>query len=334
MVQIIKRKRTSCRRGGKSPLIVIIPVLLICCSLAICFLSLLFVRRHSNELAAIITDNPPSLHDKQISGRLQKNITRHEHIRSLSFHDVDIAARYKYLSSKYNQSQSIDCGRGPAYDKYFSLDSLNRSRFNEDRKLYERFFAKHRHDENFKNTYVELGAFDGVRESNTRFFDECLGWDGLLIEGNPTMYERLVKNRPNSHRLSYAPSCVHAGETVEFYAASFTNAGLTDHVTVIKNNKKIQVPCGPLGPILEKMFPEGHITFFSLDVEGAEKLVLDTIDFNKIRVDVFMIEVENGLCKRDEECEVRNQVRELMKTAGYKTKIKRCPNVGCICTSR
>jgi hypothetical protein len=108
---------------------------------------------------------------------------------------------------------------------------------------------------------------------------------------------------------------------VEFYAATFTNAGLTDHVTVIKENKKIRVPCGPLGPILEKMFPDGHITFFSLDVEGAEKLVLDTIDFSKIRVDLFMIEVENGLCKRDEDCEVRNQVRELMKTAGYKRKL-------------
>ena len=249
------------------------------------------------------------------------NTTRRKIIRNLSFkEDHDVAIRYNYQPPSYSRSQSPDCGIGPDYDAYFSLDSLKRSRFQEDKKLFHRFFAKHMNDENFKGTYVELGAFDGIRESNTRFYDECLGWDGLLIEGNPVMYDKLVTNRPNSHRLSYAPSCMNPGEMVEFYAAAFTNAGLSETVNVIKKNKKIQVPCGPLGPILEKMFPDGHITFFSLDVEGAEKLVLDTIDFDKIRIDVFMIEVENGMCKEDD-CEVRKQVRDLMEKVGYKRKL-------------
>mmetsp|Transcript_15642 Transcript_15642/g.29500 ORF Transcript_15642/g.29500 Transcript_15642/m.29500 type:complete len:337 (+) Transcript_15642:51-1061(+) len=317
MVQIVKRKKTGSFIRGRLSLIRII---LVVSGVFLCLylISLLIVNVHWEDLAKISTTG-----EKQVSFQeFQKNITRYHFIHDLSVDDGDIAIQYNYYPSRYGQtSPSVDCGIGPTYDKYFSLDSLNRSRFHEDRKLYERFFAKHMHDENFKGTYVELGAFDGVRESNTRFFDECLGWDGLLIEGNPYMYEKLVGNRPNSHRLSYAPSCVNTGETVEFYAASFTNAGLTDHVKVIKNNKKIKVPCGPLGPILEKMFPDGHVTFFSLDVEGAEKLVLDTIDFEKIRVDIFMIEVENGLCKGDQDCEVRNQVRELMKAAGYKRKL-------------
>lgn len=35
------------------------------------------------------------------------------------------------------------------------------------------------------------------------------------------------------------------------------------------------------------------MNFFSLDVEGAEKLVVDTIDFSRVQIDIFMIEVQN-----------------------------------------
>ena len=53
-----------------------------------------------------------------------------------------------------------------------------------------------------KGNYIELGAFDGEAESNTRLFDLCLGWKGLLIEGNPSSFKKLVRNRPGAHRLS------------------------------------------------------------------------------------------------------------------------------------
>mmetsp|Transcript_31353 Transcript_31353/g.46805 ORF Transcript_31353/g.46805 Transcript_31353/m.46805 type:complete len:148 (+) Transcript_31353:587-1030(+) len=43
---------------------------------------------------------------------------------------------------------------------------------------------------------IELGAFNGIKESNSRFFDLCLGWNTLLIEGNPNVFRQLVKNRP------------------------------------------------------------------------------------------------------------------------------------------
>lgn len=52
-------------------------------------------------------------------------------------------------------------------------------------------------------------------------------------------------------------------------------------------------------------------------MEGAEALVLNTIDFEKIRIDVAMIEVENSFCERNEPCEVRDQVRKIMKEAGF-----------------
>mmetsp|Transcript_4880 Transcript_4880/g.5645 ORF Transcript_4880/g.5645 Transcript_4880/m.5645 type:complete len:113 (+) Transcript_4880:238-576(+) len=53
------------------------------------------------------------------------------------------------------------------------------------------------------------------------------------------------------------------------------------------------------------------INFFSLDVEGAEFVVLDTIDFRAVQIDVFMIEVQNAFCA-DDHCVVRQQVRQKM----------------------
>ena len=44
--------------------------------------------------------------------------------------------------------------------------------------------------------FLEIGANDG-RNSNTRNLEHCLGWRGLLIEGQPTNFERLRKNRPS-----------------------------------------------------------------------------------------------------------------------------------------
>jgi hypothetical protein len=169
-------------------------------------------------------------------------------------------------------------------------------------------------------TYVELGAFDGRGESNTAFFDLCLGWKGLLIEGNPAKYSKLVQNRPYAHKMSFAPSCdAHfeaINKTVEFYAKAWTNAGLTGKAQAYEGTSTVAVPCGPLGPVLQDVFEaEQRIMFFSLDVEGAELMVLDTISFDKIIIEVMMIEVQNSFCQKT--CETRDRVRAKMTALGY-----------------
>lgn len=44
-------------------------------------------------------------------------------------------------------------------------------------------------------------------------------------------------------------------------------------------------------------------------------MVLETIDFSKVQIDMFMIEVVNADCK--EVCEKRDKIRALMPTLGY-----------------
>ena len=217
-----------------------------------------------------------------------------------------------------------ECGAAPDYAPWFKQGKRERSRSGEDQFVYEALF-KARPD--VRGTYLELGAYDGRQESNTRFFDECLGWEGLLIEGNPKSYVQVVAHRPFAHRMSLAPSCSAAEEaangTIPFYRYAITNSGLVGHARDYEGKPTVAVPCGPLTPVLADVFadratPGGLPTldFFSLDVEGSEDLVLATLDFRAVRVNVLLIESHNNWCMRG--CEVRRQVRARMANEGYR----------------
>jgi hypothetical protein len=264
--------------------------------------------------------------------------------------------RYVLPASRYDYHPvpAKECGVGN-FEDFFKLKLDQRSRLDEDKFIYQTFFQNRSlvtvptsttgHDNRTtsgaavdattQGTYVELGAFDGQRESNTRFFDVCLGWKGLLIEGNPESFEKVISHRPFAHKMSLAPSCSadyeRVNKTVSFYRYPMTNVGLVDRAITYQGKPTVDVPCGPLGPILLDVFggataaaaagdppAVAEILFFSLDVEGAERLVLDTIDFTqRLFIHVFMIEVVNDNCPAGTHCQVRQDVRQRMQEVGY-----------------
>lgn len=258
---------------------------------------------------------------------------------------IKYSKKYRYISpaSRDDYAQPVpikQCGTGPDYAPWFQLDIKERSRFHEDKIIYELLFKNSTTTSatttrsgggDSGGTYLELGAFNGVQESNTRFFDDCLGWKGLLIEANPGIYQETIENRPFAHKMSFAPSC-SAESTVPFHRVKWTNGGLQGYAVAYNNSKAkptVDVPCGPLSPVLADIFADDHwdnntttapvlptLDFFSLDVEGAEALVLSTIDFQAIRINVLMIEIQNSFCT-DNNCEVRRQVRAKMALEGY-----------------
>ena len=207
------------------------------------------------------------------------------------------------------------CGQGPEFTPFFTSREMRRmhSIGHEDAEIYNNLF---RPDLPSHGVYVEMGAFDGIRHSNTRFFDECLGWEGLLIEPNPSVKKDLLQNRPRAHRMFFAPSCSNANSTVKFYDYPMTNAaqsGVTNDYESKKGHSK-DVPCGPLGPVLLDMFPE-HIHFFSLDVEGAEQFVMANLDLSKVKIEVMIVEHYNSHCKKH--CPARQTVRQKFRDQNY-----------------
>lgn len=147
---------------------------------------------------------------------------------------------------------------------------------------------------------------NGVRASNTRFFDVCLGWNGLLVEPIPQSYYRMVKLRPNAHHLGMAPSCT-SPSVVKFKDHSFTNA--------VANEKgaKMKIHCGPLSHPLRQMSIR-HIDFWSLDVEGSELGVLQTVAWDEVQIDIIIAESENRL---EEKQRLAEDVRDFLKEKGY-----------------
>jgi hypothetical protein len=43
--------------------------------------------------------------------------------------------------------------------------------------------------------YVDCGALDGIRHSNTFNLESEFGWRGLLVEVSATYYKKLIQNR-------------------------------------------------------------------------------------------------------------------------------------------
>jgi len=210
----------------------------------------------------------------------------------------------------YTQVKNNLCGPPPEYLSYFSQSKWVRSQFEEDKALYKTLFQGV-----FNKTFVELGAYEGIHWSNSRFFEECLGWTGMLIEASPAVFPRLVHNRPHTHRLNFAPSCEEMNASI-----SFTNDAKPGSAAVGVSETNAQntvtVPCGPLGPVLEDIMG-GYVTLFSLDVEKSEPLVLKTINWSKVKVDVWV--VESFTIGESQLRNQRNQeTRDIFQSAGYR----------------
>ena len=231
------------------------------------------------------------------------------------------------ISKRLEDNSTEMCGSSPDYFDFFQYDYRHRSRLDEDKTIYNTFF-RDIDDSSFRGSYVELGAFNGVQESNTRFFDVCLGWDGLLIEGNPhpKVWGELVSNRPHAHRMNFVPCTVKeeiANKTVTFHSKIWTNAGIEDSSVsnAYKGGTKatVEVPCGSMTQVLLDVFPQGRVSFFSLDVEGSEHLVLRAIDISQVFIEVIMVEVENKFCELNGrgDCTSRDDVRQQLRDAGY-----------------
>jgi len=148
-------------------------------------------------------------------------------------------------------------------------------------------------------TFVEIGAFDGHRSSNTRVLNKCHGWNGLLIEANVQNHEMLLKklDRPRVkviHSAVCEPPQTWVNFTTNGGAVSVDTSRVSNHFQKkwSKYNhphNTTRVPCAPMSNLLHGY---EHIDFFSLDVEGSEFTVIATIDFENVSIDTFCIEFD------------------------------------------
>lgn len=176
------------------------------------------------------------------------------------------------------------------------------SQCGQDRFIYENFFKECQN-----GFFIEIGAFDGVFLSNTYFFEQHLGWNGICIEPIPELYEKLRKNR----KCQCICGCIAKEHDVEkeFLHVSGPLEGLSGlvdkyhprHLNRIKREmavkqascQSIKVRCYNLNFILEEA-NINHVHFLSIDTEGGEFEILQSIDFSKYQIDVIAVEDNYG----------------------------------------
>lgn len=183
---------------------------------------------------------------------------------------------------------------------------------------------------NFKNGfYIEAGANNGIRQSNTLFLEKNLGWKGILVEPNTKKFHICKQYRATNnlfYNCALSPSenitemCGNFSEDdegeslsasttllleLEYYNESFKS----ELIKKINDREHIIVPAKTLNSILEEN-KINHVDFMSLDIEGFELEVLRYFNFSKFNISYILIETASRITYSQE-------VKNFMENNGY-----------------
>ena len=148
-----------------------------------------------------------------------------------------------------------------------------------------------------KGFYVDIGAFDPIKGSNTKYLYNC-GWSGLNIDANPTSIEKFNLYRKRDINLNIGIS-ERPSKKPFFYFGE--NDGINSFSeNFIKKNKSeknvkqiLQVHTETLNSVLDLHLPyKQTIDLMDIDVEGLDFEVIKSNDWKKYRPKILMVELE------------------------------------------
>jgi FkbM family methyltransferase len=178
--------------------------------------------------------------------------------------------------------------------------------------------------------FVELGANDGVRQSNTYKLQKQFGWTGLLIEPSPRRFVECVANRAFGNRPEVrCAACVpfdFQDRFVEIEDADLMSVAkglaVTDQQAVAHADRgrrfladsALRHSYGALARTLTSLLDEvdAPLAFdlLSLDVEGNELAVLQGLDLQRYKPKWILVE-SRGL-----------EIAEYLSKSGYQVHSK------------
>jgi FkbM family methyltransferase len=158
--------------------------------------------------------------------------------------------------------------------------------------------------------FLEIGANDGQYLSNTLFFEAQMGWTGVCVEASPAAFKFLDENRPNCHNVHAVIGEEVDGSAVEFFTFTaahsnswetglscmkgFSQCETADTAEEFARKRNLQVHSEMVpGTTLSKVFQKAGLSLFglwSIDVEGAEDIVIPTIDMRAARAKYVIYE--------------------------------------------
>ena len=172
----------------------------------------------------------------------------------------------------------------------------------QDQFIFEKYFK------NKKNGIsIECGAFDGILESSTLFFEETLEWNCINIESSPPIFEMLKINRQKSFNFNHGLSnengkqifkhVIHPELGTKFGNGSFNHK--PEHLNSLINEQLCEFEEYEIETItytdlidnfMDTNFKNKIIDLFVLDVEGYEMEVLEGMKNSKYLPQIMCIE--------------------------------------------
>ena len=153
--------------------------------------------------------------------------------------------------------------------------------------------------------FVEVGAYDGVSGSNTKFFEDNLGYKGILIEPQTQFALNIVSKRLKS---IYYPFAIHPHENKVKFIGHNAAAGACELMSAAHKSKWFSndsdtyyISAMPLFTIL-KSSNITYIDFLSIDVEGGELSVLQSIHWSAVEIFIICIELDETQPTKDDSC--------------------------------
>lgn len=162
-------------------------------------------------------------------------------------------------------------------------------------------------------TYLEIGAHDGLEKSNCYFLMES-NWSGVCIEPNPITFQRLQRNRPGVEAINAAFADPDAGVSLSYYWPNGreSNGTVCSSHPIAGDDKSniVQVKSIDVRDLVSR-YPDHKIGYISIDTEGGEIEIARNI-LSKSSLDVAIITVEHNF-----DANKHVELNKLFDEAGY-----------------
>ena len=171
---------------------------------------------------------------------------------------------------------------------------------------------------NFKENgfFVEFGACDGIRLSNSWLLEKKFKWNGILGEPAKFFHNDLNKNRAcfiefNCISNVSDKKIVFKETKDKELSAALAYSLLDSHKSERYLGKTYDVKTISLNDLLDKYNCPSNFDYLSLDTEGSEFEIIDSLSFNRYLPKVITIE-HNYISDK------RNKIYNLLIKHGYK----------------
>lgn len=146
-----------------------------------------------------------------------------------------------------------------------------------------------------KGFWIDVGANHPLHHSVTKAFSER-GWCGINIEPVSEWFTELSKDRQNDTNLNIAASSFDGFMELHEIVGTGLSTTIKDFADRAREFPRniITVPCRTLSSICSE-HAHDEIHFLKIDVEGAERSVLEGCDFDRFRPWIVVVEATEPL---------------------------------------